>query len=250
MEVSMIILDRYLSADGMRFKICGTVTRGVAHFHGVPHGAVNIANVMLKKVGTQVIPHILLHWRDRWKKTCPETWDICGGHLEANEIIMLDKESWDSQEYIKDLFDKTAEREANEEFCIPSYPNFKFEKEHIKCYGGVGAFEYGFDSPTSTNREYSALYIAFVPENVLTINKQDELEQKVRVEDTVGTSGNPEEREALKLKLVTLDELVLDLSKNPSIFADGIGRIVERVKNEPYTRNELNRFLNSHYHLV
>lgn len=250
MEVSMIILDRYLSPNGARLRICGTVTRGVAHFHGVPHGAVNIANVILKKEKEQSTPNILLHWRDKRKKTCPETWDICGGHLEANEQILNDRHSWDKQEYIKELFDKTAEREANEEFCIPQSPNFRFMNEHIRCFGGIGAFEYGFDSPTSSNKEYSAFYIAFVPEDILTIKEHDKVEQKVRVEDTIGKGGKPQESEASRLRLMTLDELALDFIKNSSNYADGIGRILKRVLNEPYTMSELNRFLDSYYNLV
>lgn len=250
MEVRMIILDRYLNPDGIQLRICGTVTRGVAHFHGVPHGSTNIANVILKKVNTQFIPHILLHQRDKWKKTCPETWDICGGHLEANEKILNDQGLWTALEYIKELFDKTAQREANEAFCIPSNPDFKFKKEHIIRFGGIGTFEYGFNNPNSDNKEYSTFYIAFVPKDILTINEHEEVEQKVLVEDTIGKGGKPQESEASKLRLVTLDELALDFNKNSSNYADGIGRILKRIINEPYTMSELNKFLNSYYKIV
>lgn len=249
MEVSMIILDRYLSSNGLQLKICGTVTRGVAHFHGVPHGAVNIAIVVLKKADSKLTPHILLFWRDKWKKTCPETWDICGGHLEGNKKIMNDKTSWDNQKYIEELFDKTALREANEEFCIINQPEFEFDEERIKCFGGTGAFEYGFDNPTRTNKEYSTFYIAFIPKDILVVEEQDEPEKIFRVEDTIGVGGKIRESEATKLRLLTLDELALDFTKNPSNYADGIERILKRAVNEPYTMSELNRFLNSYYDL-
>jgi 8-oxo-dGTP pyrophosphatase MutT (NUDIX family) len=81
----MIILERYLDADGLRLRIGGVVTRDIAHYQGVPHGAVQVAIVVLKEAK----PHILLHKRSHLKKTSPNTWDICGGHIDANEKILV-----------------------------------------------------------------------------------------------------------------------------------------------------------------
>lgn len=250
MELSMVILGRFLCVDGVRLKICGVVTRGVAHFHGVPHGAVNIANVILKKLNDRLIPSILLHRRDKRKRTSPDTWDICGGHLEANEELFDNTALWEDQEYLRCLFYRTAEREANEEFCILAKPDFRFTEEHLKCFGGIGAFEYGLDAPTIGNREYSALYIAFVPKEILIIEEHDTLEQIVCIEDTIGKGGKPQESVASQLRLVALEELILDYRKNEGDYADGIGRVLKRLTSEAYTMSKLQEFIKSYYDLV
>ena len=246
----MVILGRFLCVDGVRLKICGTVTRGVAHFHGVPHGAVNIADVILKKMNDKLIPSILLHRRDKRKRTSPDTWDICGGHLEGNKQLYDETASWEDREYLRRLFYTTAEREANEEFCILTKPDFKFTEKHLKCFGGIGAFEYGFDTPTIGNKEYSALYIAFVPEEILVIEEHDTLGQIVCIEDTIGKGGKPQESIASELRLVALEELILDYRKNTSDYADGIGRVLKKLINEPYTMTKLEEFINSYYNLI
>ena len=243
----MVIIEQYLKSDGFHLRIGGVVTRDVAHFHGVPHGTALIANIILKNMNNQLIPHILLHWRDKWKKTCPEMWDICGGHLEATNEIMSNTDSWENDKNIKDLFNDTARREANEEFCIIANPKFEFKDENIKCFGGLGSFKYGFDNSNIVNKEYSTFYLAFVPQEILIVQEDDKLEKIIGVEDSIGISGKEYEAEASKLRLVTLPELLLNYIKKPNDFADGISRILTRLKDEPGTLKELNKILDSFY---
>ena len=243
----MVILERYLTPEGVRLRIGGIVTRDVAHYYGVPHGAVQVAVVAPKVVQGRMVPQVLLHWRSRWKKTYPETWDICGGHIDAVERILTDETAWEDQRFIQGLFAATALREANEEVRLRRHPDFQFREEHIRCFGGLGVFECGFDDPGAQNREYSALYFAFVPGDVLTVGESDDVEEIFLVEDTVGFEGQKKEEVASRLKLVSLPDLVLDFTKNPDSYADGIARILSRARDEPGTRRMLFEFVRSHY---
>lgn len=245
----IVILDRYLTSKGVRLKIGGVVTRDVAHFQGVPHGTVQVAVVVLKKIQGQKIPHILLHLRSQWKETSPETWDICGGHIDFDPEIVTNPKKWEAESFIEELFNSTALREANEEVRIQTRDSseFVFTEKHIKCFGGLGVFECGFDNPVAKNREHSALYIAFVPSDVVVVGESEKPENIFTVEDTVGVGAKVQNQVALGLKLIPLPELVLDFIKHPNDYADGIGRVLSRVKDEPGTMKSLVRFLESHY---
>jgi len=247
MKNLMVILERYLSANGSRLRIGGVVTRDVAHFQGVPHGAVQVAIVVLKRTLGRLTPHILLHWRSKWKKTYPETWDMCGGHIDAEEAILSNPSVWDDQNFIGALFMRTALREANEEFRVLSKPDFEFEEKHLKCFGGPGVFECGFDGPGAANKEYSAFYAAFVPSEIIVLEDSDAVGERLQVEDSVGVGSQEKEAVASSLRLVSLPDLVLDFRKNPSSYADGIARVLSRVANEPGTMKALAEFLESYY---
>ncbi|MFQ6039799.1 MAG: NUDIX domain-containing protein, partial [Candidatus Poribacteria bacterium] len=236
-----------LHCDGLRLRIGGVVTRDVAHFKGVPHGALQVAIIIPKRVKNKLIPHLLLHWRDKRKKTCPETWDICGGHIDATNEILSNFSIWDNQEFIEKLFRETALREANEEFSIPSKPEFKFKEQHLKCFGGLGVFESGFDNPKSTNKEYSAFFIAFVPKEILTLEERNDIEEILQVKDSVGVGGKEQEKKAAKLKVITLPDLIIDFDRRRNDYADGIGRILSRVIDEPGTLKELTEILDSYF---
>jgi 8-oxo-dGTP pyrophosphatase MutT (NUDIX family) len=245
MKNLLVIFERYLHPDGPRLRIAGVVTRAVAHYQGVPHGSVQVAVVVLKRVAGHLRPHILLHRRSRWKKTCPETWDICGGHVDADEQILTRPEEWDDRDFIERLFLETAIREANEELHILSRSDFRFEARHLKCFGGPGAFESGFGDPNAANREYSALYAAFVATDVAVVEEADDVKQVFQVIDSVGVGGEERETAALDLKLGSLPDLVLDFTNHPGDYADGIARVLSRAASEPGTMEALTRFLES-----
>src|SRR5436853_293231 len=208
MKNLMVIFERYLSSEGQRLRIGGVVTRDVAHYRGVPHGAVQVAIVVHKRAAGFLKPHILLHWRDKRKKTSPETWDICGGHIDADETLLTNSQNWDDQNYIDRLFKKTALREANEEFRLLSKPDFRFEDKSLMSFGRPGDFEFGFDNPGAENREYSAFYAAFVPGEVATLKDMDDPKAFFQVGDSVGIGGEEVEAESSKLKLVAVSALV------------------------------------------
>ena len=67
MKNLMVIFERYMDVEGIKLRIGGFVTRNVAHYQGVPHGAVQVGIIALKNGK----PHFLLHKRSRWKKTSP-----------------------------------------------------------------------------------------------------------------------------------------------------------------------------------
>lgn len=247
MKKLMVILERYLDVSGTRLRIGGVVTREVAHFSGVPHGAAQIGIVLLRRVKDEAVPHLLLHWRDKEQKVFPETWDICGGHLEATEEVLRDSDRWEDCQLIKELFVDTSLREANEEFCIPSKPNFTFTGAEVKRFGAYGEFECGFDVPDCPNREYSTLYLAFVPASVLTLGEADDINDVVRVEESVLVDGVLEGRASKEVRLLTVADLCAEFQKGPGDYADGVGRVMTRLIEQPESFLRLTRFLERYY---
>lgn len=209
MKSLMVIMERYLAEIGTQLRIGGIVSKEVVHFQGVPHGAVQVAVVVLKEINGYKQPHILLHKRSKWKKISPNKWDICGGHVIADQRIIPAGEittlpmTWEDQSLIKNLFLETAIREVNEEVTILIH-NFKFENEHIKSFGGIGAFDYGFHQPDSLNKEFSTFYVAFVPQTIILLKETTLIEEIVEVKDSIGVEGQEQEEEASELKVITL----------------------------------------------
>ncbi len=244
----MVIFERYLNHDGIKLRIGGVVTRNVAHYQGVPHGAVQVAIVVPMLIDGKIVPHILLGWRSKWKKTFPETWDICGGHIDADEKILTDFDAWDDQGYIQKIFDETAVREANEELRLKNEPDKElFSPDNVKCYGNLGFFECGFNNPDAQNKEHSALYFAFISSSELTISVLDNPEEIFLHKDSIGIVGQEQEEISSQSQLMTLPELALDFSKNSSAYADGIARILTVANAQPGTMKGLSDFIKSHY---
>ena len=242
----MAILERWADKTEQKLRIGGLVTRSVAHFQGVPHGAVQVALIACKEKAGKILPNICLHRRSKFKKTDPDKWDIMGGHLEADERILPDKarpgapSSWENQELISRLFWETAVREANEEVQLKQAA-FTFTEQDLRCIGGIGGFETGFDEFGSTNREISTCYLAFIPGELLTLREGVHLGDYLEVKDTVMADGKEMEETASELKLVTFDELLHDYEEDPGEFADGISRVLQRLSREPVLKDELSR---------
>ena len=128
------------------------------------------------------------------------------------------------------LIDDTAIREANEEIKIP---RFRFTKAAVHRFGGCGDFECGTLIPGAENVEYSTLFVAVLPRNVVSITAQD----------TVGRAGVEVEVSNLRLRSVTLDDLLAEYGKTPGEFADGLGRILQQLARVPGTRQSFETFL-------
>jgi len=230
MQSYFVAVERFISQHGPAIKVSGFVTRDLAHFYGVPHTTVLI--IPLRVTESETV-EILVHRRPPNKKVSPDTWDTFGGHVEVfveDGQFLSPGASVGDPKVFHQLIDDTALREANEEIKIEG---FSFNEGDIHRFGGYGDFEYGTTTPGSNNVEYSTLYVAILPRDVVSISAQD----------TIGIGGVEVEVKNLKLRSFTLDDLLLDYGKNPSEFADGLGRILEQFLNVPGTRNSFEQFI-------
>ena len=239
----LIVVIARNSASQMH--VAGVVTRDVAHTHGVPHGTALVAVVVAKREGPgRLTPQILLHRRSPRKRICPNRWDICGGHLEADAQTLDSARGWDNPGYLERLFRNTALREVNEECLMVaegSAHSFRFEASHLQQFGDIGAFENGFDDPAARNREYSTFYVALVPPAVLTVEPLEQAKSAFRVVDSIPGPGG--EEEVTELDLLPLAELVSRFQQNKCVFADGVARIVSHALREPATMQTIDEFL-------
>lgn len=75
------ILERWADKTEQKLRIGGLVTRSVAHFQGVPHGAVQVAVIACKEKAGKILPNICLHRRSKFKKqtrTSGTSWAVPG----------------------------------------------------------------------------------------------------------------------------------------------------------------------------
>ncbi len=249
MKNLVVLLERNLEEERSGLRICGTIAGSVAHKHGVPHGAVQVAVVVSKRIQSgKVSPHILLHRRSMHKAICPGTWDICGGHVDADTALIDGKDKWDDMQYIEQLFMKTAIREVNEECRINperAARPFKFRRRNLKRFGDVGFFQSGFETPVARNenREYGTFFAAFIPRDVVTLEASETAEETFEVVDTIPSRCGESQDRSPELDLVTLHELLNRFSRNRSDYADGVARVFLRLMNEQATMNALEEFL-------
>lgn len=241
MPHSFIIFDRVKDQNGSRLEIAGFTTRDIAHTFGVPHAAVQVAIMIQKEKDGVLLPHVLIHRRSRHKKVDPLKWDICGGHLDADDhLLPKDKPfsfvnlpaRWKDPQFVEQLFWEAAIREANEEVHFIK-SEFSFSKKHLRCIGEVGTFSTGLDQPLAINREYSSFFLAEVPEGVIQLSENDNLQDFLYMEDTVGIGGQTIDMKIEALQLLTFEELFKDYRLEPGKFADGIARVLKRLEKEP-----------------
>jgi 8-oxo-dGTP pyrophosphatase MutT (NUDIX family) len=244
----LVVFERYLDREGVSLRIAGFVARDVAHAQGIPHGTVQVGVVVPVDMGGEPVPHLLLSWRSRWKETGPQTWDICGGHIDADAEFMGATQSWEDQDTVRAMFDRAAIREANEEVRLKGEESRAlFSSANVMCFGGLGFFETGFDDRGAKNREHSAFYLAFLPCEEPFIQGPDAVQSVFLVRDSIRIAGREREEASSRLKLATLPELALDFSRRPSCYADGIGRILKVMHDQPRTMRALDAFIASHY---
>lgn len=228
----MVAVERFINAEGPAIRACGFVMRDLAHFHGVPHTTVLIVPVRVIECGKM---EILIHRRPPDKKVSPDTWDTFGGHVEVsiqNGKLLPPGEKIEDRDVLHQLIESTAIREANEEIKIPE---FQFTEGEVHRFGGYGDFECGTHTSGAENIEYSTIFVAVLPKNAVSITAQD----------TVGRGGIEVEISNLRLRSVTLEDLLAEYSKKPSEFADGLGRILEQLVKVPGTRRSFETFLSS-----
>jgi len=232
----LLAVDRYIDKDGPAIRPAGFVTRDLAHWHGVPHTTVLLMPVRSLDNGQF---EVLIHRRPKNKKVSPNTWDTFGGHVDIfihDGKVLPPANKLNKRKVFRKMIDKTAIREANEEIKI-KIPGFKFTKRKIRRFGGYGDFEYGVNVPGSNNVEYSTLYVALLPCNATN--------DKITATDSVSVAGVEVEVANLKLKSVSLDDLLTDYHKNKSKYADGLGRILDKLTSSPGTQYSFNTFLSS-----
>lgn len=231
MATYLLAVDRYLDNDGPAIRPAGFVTRDLAHWNRVPHTTVLIVPVRPLDNGFD----ILVHRRPLNKKVSPDTWDTFGGHIDVsieNGRILPPVDEIDDRQVFRKLIDDTAIREANEEIIIPG---FKFTEREIRRFGGYGDFDYGVNNPQSDNVEYSTLYVALLPRNTANTTGKD----------SVSKAGIEVEVSGLKLTWITLDQLITDYRKDKSEFADGLGRILDKLTSSPGTERSFHAFVST-----
>jgi 8-oxo-dGTP pyrophosphatase MutT (NUDIX family) len=228
----LLAVDRYIDKDGPAIRPAGFVTRDLAHWHGVPHTTVLLVPVRSLDNGQF---EVLIHRRPKNKKVSPDTWDTFGGHVDIfihDGKVVPPADKLNERNVFRKIIDETAIREANEEIKIP---DFQFTAREIHRFGGYGDFEYGVNVPGSNNVEYSTLYVALLPRDAT----------KITATDTVSIAGVEVEVANLKLKSVSLDDLMMDYRDNKSEYADGLGRILDKFSSSPGTEYSFNTFLSS-----
>jgi 8-oxo-dGTP pyrophosphatase MutT (NUDIX family) len=225
----MVAAERFIDRNGPALKASGFVTRNLAHFHGVPHTTVLVVPICLLKPE----PKILVHRRPAGKKVSPNTWDTFGGHVEVaiqdGKVLPPGDKIW-SEAVFHQLIDDTAIREANEEM---EFKDFKFTSSDIRRFGGYGDFEWGTQDVNAQNVEYSSVFVAEFPEAAGLPS----------VCDTIGKHGKEVKVINLEIRCVTLDCLLMEYAETPSAFADGLGRILQRLTESPGTRRSFEALL-------
>lgn len=253
MQNLFIIFDRKETSNHSVLQIVGFTTRNIAHTFGTPHAAVQVFVVIPVKTENGVQPQILLHKRSKHKKIDPGKWDICGGHLEVDDQMLaglsgsspqttqsaldLLTKNWNNHPFIERLFWEAAVREVNEEVQFKQL-DFQFERKHLKGFGAIGAFKTGFDNPLAINREYSGVFLAFVPVKKLLISTEDELSQILKIEDTVSIDGKVVEEEATEIRLTSFESLMDDFLVHSKKYADGVSRVLARLAGDAGLKKE------------
>ena len=208
-------------------EVCGCVTRTMAHALGFPHTTVLLVPATWDKERHE--PVVFVHKRSPHKRTCPNTWDFCGGHLTFKDWhCHCLQSSLNTLDLIERTAEQTALREANEELrCNPS---FEFRQKDIHPFKSVGYFDCVTKSKISHNIEHSTAYVVAVPED-----------RNVSVWDT-----DKEGERKLKVRRVSLEELLEEFKndKNESkLFADGAGRILQKLVEEGSLKSEFSELL-------
>lgn len=215
-ELFFLVSKRVQDAS---LEVCGCVTRTMAHALGFPHTTVLLIPCTYDR--QQDKPVIFVHKRSPYKRTCPNTWDFCGGHLTFEDWhCHCLKSSLNTLNLIERVAEQTALREANEELkCDPS---FEFRPKDMLSFKSVGYFDCVTKSEKSHNVEYSTAYVVSVPED-----------REVSVWDT-----DKEGERQLEVRRVSLEDLLQEYREKPTSFADGAGRILKKLDDEVGLKSE------------
>jgi 8-oxo-dGTP pyrophosphatase MutT (NUDIX family) len=202
-------------------KFIGTKPALEAHRLGEPHATVQLIAVRWEEGGAQ----LLIHRRSPHKRTSPDSWDFCGGHLVYEEKYR------EGDGYnLSRAYDEGAWREAAEEIHIQPCPCNSCgasTMQHIMLppasffrFKGVGYFECRSKIIGGLNVEYSTAYLVAIPNG-----------HEVKVYDTVQIDGK-EVNEKLHHEWLTVEQLMQRFRDERIKFADGAERILKRLEAE------------------
>lgn len=245
MRDSVVVVEPDSSQGRSGMRISCAVSRKLAHENGIPHATVLVAVVVAQRHGDgQLVPHILLQRRPDSKMISPDKWDICGGHIEATPDVLANAENSCSPAYLERLSDETAIREVNEECKVRlrSGGFLTFRHGHLRRFGCVAEFTHGLEDRAAPNREYSTLYVAFVPLDLVILGPGDDLRGVVEFWESIPIGGGSV-AVALDSKLLTWAELIEDFASNYGQYADGVARLLSRALREPATIQGLDKLL-------
>jgi phosphoribosyl 1,2-cyclic phosphodiesterase len=195
-------------ADGI-LRVAGPISPDIAHRFGVPHSTALVWPV-------RPDGRIVVHRRSPWKRTAPNALDACGGHHQFEPGM--------AGRSVASTIAETALREVNEEILM--IPLHRFGPADVIQLGEAGAFTTGLDTPGRGNVEYSTLFIVQLPSDAVTI----------RDSDTKGTR-------TLESTAMTFDQLLLKYREQPAEFADGLGRVLDRILKDGELEMEIRRLL-------
>ncbi len=189
-----------------RVVFCGCADSHAAHVHGMPHTTVLLVATRL----FDQTPRVLLHKRSAFKRTAPNCWDFCGGHMTFDESYFAEGR-WRSEYDLARATLDTAIREANEELHCSG--GFEFRAEHLFQFQTLGFFDCKSDTKYGLNVEHSTAFIVGAPQSV-DVNVWD--------------SDMQGERQ-LPCEWVTVSELLARFCSESASFADGAGRILSKL---------------------
>lgn len=206
-EIAVLVTK---NADG-NVAFCGCADAYATHVHGMPHTTVLLIATRL----FDDMPRVLLHKRSPHKRTAPNCWDFCGGHMTFDEKYFDRGEAWNSEYNLSRATLDTAIREANEELHCSE--DFKFEADNLFQFQPLGYFYCRSDTKYGPNVEHSTSFIVGVP---------------VRIEVSVWDTDMKGERQ-LDCEWVTVSKLLNRFSNQSDSFADGAGRILNKLRDDP-----------------
>ena len=224
-------------------EVYGCVTRGAAHSMGIPHTSVLLIPVTWD--AQQGKPVIFVHKRSPFKATSPDSWDFCGGHLSFEEWhCKFLQNSLNGADLIERLSENTAVREANEE--LKCTPVFQFQSKHFHRFQTVGFFTCDNKHARGHNVEYSTAFVVTVP-NKHTVEVWDtdrEGERKLEVKSTTLETLLTQYKKSKEISGKANKESNETNSENEK-FADGAGRILDELLNDPNLKNEFENLITS-----
>jgi 8-oxo-dGTP pyrophosphatase MutT (NUDIX family) len=212
-ELSVLVTRR----PNGNIEFCGCAQAYATHVHGMPHTTVQLVPVTWDLDRQE--PVVLLHKRSPHKRTSPDAWDFCGGHLTFDESY-FDGRPWQSAYDLGRAAVDGAVREANEE--IHCDPSFQFTQAHIYQFQTVGYFDCRAPTAHGLNVEFSTAYVVMIPPD-----------RRVGIWDTDMLG----ERE-LECRRLGCSELFNCFQESQQPFADGADRILRKLIEDEELKSE------------
>ena len=179
------------------------------HQQGLRHLTVQIIPVVVDSKQKEL--NILLYRRSKHRTVGANQLDFCGGHVVFNDEYARSNE-WNNIAFLSKASQDAALHEANEE--LVTGPKGEFGRDQLKIIGEFGEFKAQTVGENGRrNVEYSSVFSISIPKECVV-----RIREKVR--------GRYEEQNAERYKF---DELIKIFQKTPNDFADGAGRVLEKI---------------------